>query len=804
MIRNLLFLFAFLVSFALSAQENSKSVEQFLSEIDKKIPQLLHDFLVPGTAIGIIENGEIVLQKGYGLADVEKGTKVTEKTGFNIGSVSKTIAAWGVMKLVEEGKLDLDAPAEKYLTRWHLPESEFDSDGVTIERMLSHTAGLSLHGYPGWSPDDTLSTIEESLNGRNNGPGRVEIIMEPGTDYKYSGGGYTIMQLIIEEVTGQKFEDYMQAEVLNPLGMTNSSYKIDDQIMAASSSEYDKYGEETDFELFTAQAAAGLHVTIEDFTRYAMANLYRHENFKKHNPVLSGETLQQMMKVNPLVQGRYGYGMGYFVEPIPGTSVILNGHRGANTGWHAIFSVNTETNDGFIMITNGGSGHHVYSSILYDWTLWKMGVELEDWHNAKPSVANKLKAAIDQKGIGEIAKVFTELKENQSEKYDFTEGKLNHFAHYYREKGDLEKSIAIFKLNTEIFPKSYNAYDSYGEALLKTGNKEQAIENYKKSIKLNPGNENAIKVLTELGVSTDDLFHKVPIEHLELLTGEYIMLYSRTWQLVFAIEDGELIGYDGDYRYRVLPIGDNQFVNPDDGKSLVFDTDDPDAVSMSLFDKYKFWRKGPKKPGIARKLLNIIDSTGIENIEEVYWDLKKHQPEKYNFSELQLNSLGYHFIYEDDLEKANTILKLNMEAFPNAFNVYDSYGELLLKQGARAEGIENYRKSIKLNPGNQHGIRVLNDLGVSTDDLMVKVPIEQLNLLAGEYINTNDKDWKLVFEVENEALVGKDGSYQFGLLPSGENEFIIPDDGDSWVFDTKDKNAISLEFSGKYKFKKVN
>jgi len=93
--------------------------------------------------------------------------------------------------------------------------------------LLNHTAGLSLHGYPGWSPNDKLSTIEESLDGKNNGLGRVEIIMEPGTKYKYSGGGFSILQLIIEEVTWQKFEDYMQAQILNPLGRTNSSYKID-------------------------------------------------------------------------------------------------------------------------------------------------------------------------------------------------------------------------------------------------------------------------------------------------------------------------------------------------------------------------------------------------------------------------------------------------------------------------------------------------------------------------------------------------------------------------------------------------
>lgn len=803
MMRNLLFLFVFLVPFALNAQENSKSTEQFLSEIDKKIPQLLQDFLVPGAAIGIIENGEIVLQKGYGFADVEKEVKVDTKTGFNIGSISKTIAAWGVMKLVDEGKIDLDAPAEKYLTRWHLPESEFDSDKVTIRRLLSHTAGLSLHGYPGWSPKDTLPTIEESLNGKNNGPGRVEIIMEPGTKYKYSGGGYSILQLIIEEVTGQKFEDYMQAQILEPLGMNNSSYKIDDKIMAASASGYDKFGEAIDFELFTAQAAAGFHTTIEDFTRFAYANLYRTKNNKKNNPILPGNILQQMMVAVPQAEGRYGYGLAYFVESIPGTSVILNGHRGANTGWHAIFLVNPETNDGFIMITNGGAGHQVYSHILYDWTLWQMGVQLEDWHQTKPPISKKLKSIIDNKGIDDIATSYAELKKNQAEKYDFEESQLNQFGYYYMGKGELEKAIAIFKLNAEAFPNSWIVYDSYGEALLKKGERGQAIENYKKSIKLNPGNEQGIKVLKELGVSTEDLMVKVPIEHLKRLAGEYTMIYNVGWELLFEVVNEELVWNDGDQSYRILPVGDNEFVNTHDASSMVFDTKDLNAITLVLSGKYKFWKTGVSKPSIARKLLNIIDSIGIDNISDVYTGLKKNHPDKYDFSESQLNSLGYYYINKNDLEKATTILKLNTETFPDAFNTYDSYGEVLLANGAREEGIENYRKSIKLNPGNEHGIKMLNGLGVSTEDLIVNVTIEQLNLLAGEYIMTEDEEWKLVFEVVNEELVGKDGDYKFRLFPSGDNEFIIPDDGDSWVFDTKDQNAISLMFSEKYKFEKV-
>ena len=171
MIKNLIFLFLPLVPFTLSAQEESKSAEQFINELDKKIPQVLNDFSIPGAAIALIEDGEIVLQKGYGFADIEKGTKITTKTGFNIGSISKTVAAWGIMKLVHEGKIDLNAPIEKYLTRWHLPESEFDSDSVTVRRLLSHTAGLSISSVSAGLQYDKLPTLEEWLNGENDGLG---------------------------------------------------------------------------------------------------------------------------------------------------------------------------------------------------------------------------------------------------------------------------------------------------------------------------------------------------------------------------------------------------------------------------------------------------------------------------------------------------------------------------------------------------------------------------------------------------------------------------------------------------------
>jgi len=558
MIKKLAPLLALIISFTLSAQKESKEISHFVSELDQKIPQLLNDFIVPGTAIAIIENGEIILQKGYGYANIDKKTKVTTTTGFNIGSISKTIAAWGVMKLVQEGRIDLDAPAEKYLTRWHLPESEFDSDKVTIRRLLSHTAGLSLHGYPGWSPNDELPTLEESLNGKNNGPGPVEIIMEPGTKWKYSGGGFTILQLIIEEVTQQKFEDYMQAAILNPLGMINSSYTIDEKIVNASSLEHNNFGEVIDFELFTAQAAAGLHTTIKDFTKFAQASLYANKKNKKQQQILSPAYLKQMMEPAPASNGIYG--LGYQIDSIQGTSVTLVGHGGANTGWHAFLRLNPATNDGFIMITNGGAGHNIYRQVYCDWIYWKTGESLGNRCNILPSVANKLKQIVDVEGINKLNVHYAELKENQSNHYNFSEDQLNQLGYHYLSKENVDYALAIFKINVDAFPKSSNVYDSYGEALLKHGATEKAIENYQRSVELNPANEGGIKVLKELGINTDGLFKEIIID--ENILERYVGKYELAPGFVIAVSKNgsQMIAQaTGQSEFEIYPRSENVF-----------------------------------------------------------------------------------------------------------------------------------------------------------------------------------------------------------------------------------------------------
>lgn len=483
------------LSFNAAAIPAKTDIKGFTNYLDKNVPKMLEDFYVPGSAVAVIKDGQVVYQKGFGYANVEKSTPVNTSTGFNIGSISKTVAAWGVMKLVEQGKVSLDAPVEKYLKRWKLPKSKFDSKGVTVRRLLSHTAGLSLHGYPGWGPEDKLPSIEQSLNGVNNGPGDVKLIMEPGTKWKYSGGGYTICQLLIEEVSGQNFSDFMREQVLKPLGMKNSDYQISPRIVKSSAIAYDSWATETPNPLFTAKAAAGLHTTIADFSQFALANL----NLSKSQPagrgVLKPQTVTQMFEAVPA--SKENWGLGYGRNTLKDGKVTV-GHGGANRGWHAVFNVIPQTNDGILVTTNGSNGYLVHQTINCQWEQWVTGIAAENnCVNLKP-IYLKIGKAAQSKGIDAAISLYHKLKKTQPDSYNFAEYQLNILGYELINSNQLDDAIKIFKLNVKAYPKSGNPYDSLAEAYMNKGENKKAIENYKLSLKFDPKNSNATTMIEKL------------------------------------------------------------------------------------------------------------------------------------------------------------------------------------------------------------------------------------------------------------------------------------------------------------------
>lgn len=343
-------------------------------QLDARMPKWLEQYRVPGAAVALVRNGDLVWSRGYGVANEAQNVPVTSDTVFRSASISKAVTAWGVMRLVEEGKLDLDSPVEQYLTRWHLPSSRYDARGVTIRRLLSHTAGLSSHVPRGLPAGQKLPSLEESLSGSRLGTSPVRLAMEPGVQYSYTGGGYTLLQLIIEEVTGESFAGYMQHAVLDPLGMNHSSFEWRADLRPATAVGYDGSGKPYSNDVVAEQAAAGLYTTAPDLARFVAAGMTGSNGEPAGRAVLSPESVDLMFAPVAEMQGmealsKSAVGLGHFIEILPdGTKAVT--HNGTNWGWQLIFMSVPERGDGIVVLTNGTRGVAVYAEVLGAWGTW--------------------------------------------------------------------------------------------------------------------------------------------------------------------------------------------------------------------------------------------------------------------------------------------------------------------------------------------------------------------------------------------------------------------------------------------------
>lgn len=320
----------------------------------------------------------------------------------------------------------------------------------------------------------------------------------------------------------------------------------------------------------------------------------------------------------------------------------------------------------------------------------------------------------------------------------------------------------------------------------------------------------------ELTINPDSLPKNVKVskEYLNLVEGEYLSTNEpkRVRRIIFTEVLGTLFGYDDGYTYKLVALGDGKFTNPDDGASLIFDTKDRNAISLSLFgkinlNKVKFvaGSGNVQNRSMAFTLVKVIMKDGSASAL-AYYKMAKDSA-NYFYTENEMNWAGYELLQAGKANEAATLFKINVDKFPNSFNTYDSYAEALLAAGDKKGAIENYKKSLKLNPGSKSGIKHLNDLGVNTDELTktVKLPLEYIRSLEGTYLSSNQPTWvrMIRFTEVGGVLVGQDNGYTYQILPMGDGKFINPDDGVSLEFNTKDKNAISFTIFGNVNMKKV-
>jgi CubicO group peptidase (beta-lactamase class C family) len=488
----------------LCAQTNPADHQEHIQRIEAKVvdlplqanepplqlslKKLMELYKIPALSVAVIENYKIVWAKAYGVTDVGTSKLVTTKTLFQAGSISKPVAAVGALSLVEKGQLALDESVNQKLKSWKVPENEFTkTEKVSLRRILSHTAGLTVHGFPGYDVDAPLPTLVQILNGEkpaNTEPIRVDIV--PGTQERYSGGGVTIEQQLVMDVTGKPFPEFMRANVLEKVGMTDSSYEQPLPHEWASRTAAGSYADgkavHGRWHIYPEMAAAGLWTTPTDLAKFAIEVA-----FSKHgraNHVLS-EAMTKTMLTPVMEEG----GLGFFLDKRnPGQF----GHGGADEGFQALLTMNADSGNGVVVMANSDNGN-----AAGDFVIARVAREYGWKYDPGPRTFLKLLLVTKAKGIEIALQQYTLLKKSGAQA-DVQETTLNTLGYTLLQEGNTRDAISAFQRNAQEYPQSANVYDSLGEAYRKAGQKDLAITNYEKALQLDPKNKTAPEALKKL------------------------------------------------------------------------------------------------------------------------------------------------------------------------------------------------------------------------------------------------------------------------------------------------------------------
>ncbi len=318
-------------------------------------------------ALVVLEEGAVAGEHYASVAE-----PVDRTTVFPLASLSKWMTAWGVMALVDAGSLELDRPVAGYLRRWQLPESSFDNAGVTARRLLSHTAGLSDGlGFADHRSDESPPTLLESLEepGASSGkPVRIAVGVEPGSEWHYSGGGYLLLELLVEDVSGEPFADYMQRTVFGPLRMTGATYGFLGEVDRAARL-FLPSGRPAPYYRYASKAATGLSASAEDLIRFARAQLPGGASA----PPLRQATVDAMRVPQMTVLGQPIWGLGTILYAPTGSGDQVFGHDGGNEpAINATVRVNPDSGDAIIALTTGSV--RLASTLGFHWVFWQTGL----------------------------------------------------------------------------------------------------------------------------------------------------------------------------------------------------------------------------------------------------------------------------------------------------------------------------------------------------------------------------------------------------------------------------------------------
>jgi CubicO group peptidase (beta-lactamase class C family) len=330
------------------------------------IERMAH-YKVPGISVALVNEGEVVWAKGYGVMEVGMDRAVTADTIFQAGSISKPVTGLVALHLVEAGVLDLDVDVNDVLQSWKVPESKHtrvrrngEYPVVTLRGLLSHSAGVNLRGYRGYLSDRPLPTLQQILLGEkppaNSLP--VQVTQKPGKGFKYSGGGYLIAQQLIEDVTGRPLADLAQELIFDKLGMASSTFTcpLPQIFVPRAATAHNRAGKQVPgkWHIYKEQAAGGLWSTPSDLARVLVEVIKSNRN--ESNLIISQEMTQQLLTAQKGIGG-----LGFLITYEDGKPRF--GHNGWTEGYHSLLIGNPDNEQGYVWMTNGENGAKLGSEL---------------------------------------------------------------------------------------------------------------------------------------------------------------------------------------------------------------------------------------------------------------------------------------------------------------------------------------------------------------------------------------------------------------------------------------------------------
>jgi CubicO group peptidase (beta-lactamase class C family) len=348
------------------------------------VNEAMRKYNVPGVSLALFKDGEIVWSNQYGTIAKDSVQPISNTTMFQAASIGKAVTALGVLKLVETYNLDIDTDIHTYLKSWKA-ESEFtETKKVTIRQLLNHTSGATVQGFHGYSKIGPTPTLIDIMNGNGNSA-KVEINTVPGSQFSYSGGGYTILQLLVQDVSGKDFESYFQDVVFSPLNMNNSTFnQYPKENIALGHNDSGKMHPEGHL-IFPELSAAGLWTTPTDLAKFSIAigNSYK----GKPNAFISQDLATQMLTVNKV----WGLGVGVRGE---GDNAFFF-HAGGNPGSYKSIMINHyNINTGIAVMTNAKQGNTLNDDILRSFSAYFDNAVFEPTYITPYELSNKETDAI--------------------------------------------------------------------------------------------------------------------------------------------------------------------------------------------------------------------------------------------------------------------------------------------------------------------------------------------------------------------------------------------------------------------------